>query len=71
VFDAHPGQVARPVSNTVIVGCYTLVEVIGEGGMGSVYLAEQSEPVKRQVALKLIKGGAGSKSVLARFDAEP
>ncbi len=55
---------------TVIAGRYTLVEVIGEGGMGSVYLASQSEPVKRQVALKLIKAGMDSKAVLARFDAE-
>src|SRR5204862_1858700 len=55
---------------SVIAGRYTLVGVIGEGGMGSVYLAEQTEPVKRQVALKLIKGGTDSKAVLARFDAE-
>ena len=55
---------------TVIASRYTLVEVIGEGGMGSVYLASQSEPVKRQVALKLIKTGMDSKAVLARFDAE-
>ncbi len=55
---------------TVIAGRYTLVDVIGEGGMGSVYLAQQSEPVKRQVAIKLIKTGMDSKSVLARFDAE-
>ncbi|QDU21931.1 serine/threonine-protein kinase [Urbifossiella limnaea] len=55
---------------TVIAGRYTLVEVIGEGGMGSVYLASQSEPVKRQVAIKLIKTGMDSKAVLARFDAE-
>ena len=55
---------------TVIAGRYTLVEVIGEGGMGSVYLASQTEPVKRQVALKLIKTGMDSKGVLARFDAE-
>src|SRR5262249_1500356 len=41
---------------TVIAGRYTLLDVIGEGGMGSVYLASQTEPVKRQVALKLIKG---------------
>ena len=54
----------------VIAGRYTLVEVIGEGGMGSVYLAEQTEPVKRQVALKLIKRGMDSRDVLARFDAE-
>ncbi len=55
---------------TVIAGRYRLVEVIGEGGMGSVYLAEQTEPVKRQVALKLIKTGTDSRGVLARFDAE-
>ncbi len=55
---------------TVIAGRYTLVEVIGEGGMGSVYLASQGEPVKRQVALKLIKTGLDSRAVLARFDAE-
>ena len=54
----------------VIAGRYTLLEVIGEGGMGAVYLAEQTEPVKRQVALKLIKIGMDSRAVLARFDAE-
>jgi WD40 repeat protein/tetratricopeptide (TPR) repeat protein len=64
------GQVAEPATSTVIADRYTLVEVIGEGGMGSVYRAEQTEPVKRQVALKLIKGGADSKAVLARFDVE-
>jgi serine/threonine protein kinase len=55
---------------TVIAGRYTLVNIIGEGGMGSAYLASQTEPVKRQVALKLIKTGMDSRSVLARFDAE-
>jgi serine/threonine protein kinase len=55
---------------SVIAGRYTLVDVIGEGGMGSVYLASQSEPVKRQVALKLTKAGMDSRGVLARFDAE-
>ncbi len=54
----------------VIAGRYTLVEVIGEGGMGSVYLAVQTEPVKRQVALKLIKTGSDLRAALARFDAE-
>jgi tetratricopeptide (TPR) repeat protein len=58
------------VIGTLLAGRYTLLNVIGEGGMGSVYLAEQSEPVKRQVALKLIKAGMDSKTVLARFDAE-
>ena len=55
---------------SVIAGLYTLVALIGEGGMGSVYVAEQTLPVKRQVALKLIKAGMDTKAVLARFDAE-
>ena len=54
----------------VIAGRYTLLEVLGEGGMGTVYRAEQTQPVKRQVALKLIKIGMDSRAVLARFDAE-
>ena len=54
----------------VIAGRYTLLEVLGEGGMGTVYRAEQAQPVKRQVALKLIKIGMDSRAVLARFDAE-
>jgi serine/threonine protein kinase/tetratricopeptide (TPR) repeat protein len=52
------------------VGPYRLVELIGEGGMGSVYRAEQSEPVRRRVALKVIKPGMDSRQVLARFEAE-
>jgi serine/threonine protein kinase len=64
----HPA--AGSAAGLVIAGRYTLVEVIGEGGMGSVYRAEQTEPVRRQVALKLIKSGMDSKAVLARFDAE-
>ena len=55
---------------TVIAGRYTLLEVLGEGGMGTVYLADQAAPVKRQVVLKLIKIGMDSRAVLARFDAE-
>ena len=54
----------------VIAGRYTLLEVLGEGGMGTVYRAEQTQPVKRPVALKLIKVGMDSRTVLARFDAE-
>src|SRR5262249_37319446 len=66
----RPERSAAVELGTVIAGRYTLVEVIGEGGMGSVYLASQTAPVKRQVALKLIKSGMDSKAVLARFDAE-
>ena len=57
-------------AGTVIAGKYTLVDLIGEGGMGSVWRAKQTEPVKRFVAAKLIKAGMDSKQVLARFDAE-
>ncbi len=53
-----------------VAGRYKLLEAIGEGGMGTVWKAEQREPVKRLVALKLIKPGMDSKAVLARFDAE-
>jgi serine/threonine protein kinase len=49
---------------------YKLLRILGEGGMGIVYLAEQEEPVRRQVALKVIKPGMDSKRVIARFEAE-
>ena len=49
---------------------YQLLRILGEGGMGIVYLAQQDEPVKRQVALKVIKAGMDSKRVLKRFEAE-
>jgi WD40 repeat protein/serine/threonine protein kinase len=52
------------------IGRYKLLEKIGEGGMGSVYIAEQEEPVKRQVALKIIKLGMDTRQVIARFEAE-
>src|SRR5262245_11650501 len=51
-------------------GEYNLLEQIGEGGMGTVWMAQQTEPVKRIVALKLIKAGMDSKQVIARFEAE-
>src|SRR5205823_399495 len=59
-----------PAGGTIIVGRYKLLERIGEGGMGDVYVAEQTEPVRRKVALKLIKPGMDSHAVLARFEAE-
>jgi serine/threonine protein kinase/tetratricopeptide (TPR) repeat protein len=52
------------------IGSYLLVEQIGEGGMGTVFLAEQEQPVRRQVALKVIKPGMDSRQVIARFQAE-
>src|SRR6516162_9979644 len=52
------------------VGPYKLLQPIGEGGMGMVYMAEQTTPVRRTVALKLIKAGMDSRQVLARFGAE-
>jgi serine/threonine protein kinase len=52
------------------VGRYKLLEQIGEGGCGVVFIAEQKEPVRRQVALKVIKPGMDTKSVIARFEAE-
>ncbi|HKI33459.1 MAG TPA: serine/threonine-protein kinase [Gemmataceae bacterium] len=54
----------------LIAGRYKLLEQIGEGGMGTVWVAEQTQPVRRKVALKLIKAGMDSKTVLARFEAE-
>ena len=52
------------------VGRYTIVSVIGEGGMGTVYAAEQREPVRRVVALKIVKPGMDSREVVARFESE-
>ncbi|HEV3259162.1 MAG TPA: serine/threonine-protein kinase, partial [Gemmataceae bacterium] len=53
-----------------VIGPYKLLQQIGEGGMGVVYMAEQQEPVRRKVALKIIKPGMDSHQVIARFEAE-
>src|SRR5262245_47749458 len=58
------------IAGTIVGGRYKLLEEIGEGGMGTVWMAEQREPVKRLIALKLIKPGMDSRAVLARFEAE-
>src|SRR6266516_2508735 len=81
--DAHesgvvlPGKTIVPSgSDTVtertgtMIGRYKLLQQIGEGGMGVVYLAEQEEPIRRRVALKVIKLGMDTRSVIARFEAE-
>ena len=52
------------------IGPYKLLEQIGEGGMGVVYMAVQKEPVRRKVALKIIKPGMDTREVIARFEAE-
>src|SRR5262249_7699794 len=54
----------------VLAGRYQLLEAIGEGGMGTVWMAQQTEPVKRLVAVKLIKAGVDSAQGIARFEAE-
>ena len=64
----HPRT--RGQRGQVVGGKYTLVEPLGEGGMGTVWRAQQTEPVKRFVAVKLIKAGMDSRQVLARFEAE-
>ena len=64
--DVSPGQPAERQR----VGPYRLLERVGQGGMGTVYLAEQTEPVRRRVAIKLIKPGMDSKELLGRFHSE-
>jgi len=61
------GSIEQPGSQ---IGRYKLLHALGEGGMGIVYLAEQKHPIRRQVALKVIKPGMDSKRVIARFEAE-
>src|SRR5262245_50230253 len=53
-----------------VIGPYKLLEQIGEGGFGLVFMAEQQQPLRRKVALKIVKPGMDSKQVIARFEAE-
>ena len=66
-------ETIRPTAeldDSVSIGPYKIREKIGEGGMGVVYVAEQTEPVQRKVAIKVIKPGMDTKEVIARFEAE-
>jgi serine/threonine protein kinase/tetratricopeptide (TPR) repeat protein len=72
LFEATPTLDAPPAAERpgTVIGPYKLLQQIGEGGMGVVWMAEQTEPVKRKVALKVIKPGMDSRQVVARFEAE-
>ena len=63
-------EIPSPQKTGDRIGRYKLLQQIGEGGCGVVYMAEQSEPVRRKVALKVIKLGMDTKNVIARFEAE-
>jgi serine/threonine protein kinase/tetratricopeptide (TPR) repeat protein len=72
--EIHPAatQAVTPETEAAgsAIGPYKLIEPIGEGGMGTVWMAQQTEPVKRLVAVKVIKAGMDSRQVIARFEAE-
>ena len=75
--DEDDGATADSTSSSLLaekpgthIGRYKVVRALGEGGMGIVYLAEQQHPMRREVALKVIKPGMDSKKVIARFEAE-
>src|SRR5215204_5377354 len=66
--ETAPHSLPEPVG--AMIGPYKLLQQIGEGGMGTVFMAEQTQPIQRKVALKIIKAGMDSKQVIARFEAE-
>src|SRR3954465_13849053 len=61
---------AAPLEHPEQIGPYKIAQVLGEGGMGVVYIAEQRQPVQRRVAIKVIKLGMDTRDVIARFEAE-
>src|SRR5262245_34392852 len=67
-----PGTAAQSATERVgiQIGLYKLLEQIGEGGFGVVFMAEQQQPVRRRVALKVIKPGMDTRQVIARFEQE-
>src|SRR5438105_7332898 len=70
--EAATANFAGPESEQAgtVIGPYKLLQQIGEGGMGTVFMAEQQHPVRRKVALKVIKAGMDTRQVIARFEAE-
>lgn len=69
-FMKHPAVELDDEAPSVVIGRYKLLQEIGQGGFGVVYMADQEEPVKRRVALKIIKAGMDTRQVIARFEAE-
>src|SRR5277367_3073210 len=67
---APTAEVPLSEGDQTVIGRFRLLEKVGEGGFGVVYVAEQKTPVKRRVALKIIKLGMDTRSVVARFEAE-
>ena len=61
----EPGEPSAPE----VIGPYRVIELLGEGGFGSVYRAEQTSPIERELAVKVIKPGMGTRQVIARFEA--
>lgn len=68
-FSTKPVRSAYSIAGTVI-GPYHLLQILGHGGMGEVWLAEQTQPVRRRVAIKLIKSGMDTREVVSRFESE-
>src|SRR4051794_1242876 len=66
----EPLQTRQSTDDPLRIGPYRILQRVGEGGMGVVYLAEQERPLQRRVALKVIKLGMESREILARFDTE-
>src|SRR5450755_2539308 len=69
-FGPKPSAGASGSGPGIRIGPYRLIQLIGEGGMGEVWLAEQLEPVRRKVAIKVVKAGMDTKQVVARFESE-